>query len=85
MGDTPTSPARTSPLQPFPGFRRSDILACGRSSLVRYYAHTEQIPLNLNTYRENCPLHPSDTRYRRPVASGHARSGEGLLGTLVIS
>ena len=37
-------------MQPFPGFRRSDVLACGRPSLVRYYALAEQIPLNLNTY-----------------------------------
>ena len=43
-------PARTSPLQPFPGFPRSEVLACGRPSLVRYYALTEQVPLNLNTY-----------------------------------
>ena len=46
----PHPPARTSPLQPFPGFPRSDLLACGRPSLVGYYAHTEQAPLNLNTY-----------------------------------
>ncbi len=28
----PHPPARTSPLQPFPGFTRSDVLACGRPS-----------------------------------------------------
>ena len=38
------------PCNPFPGFRRSDILACGRPSLVRYYPHTEQVSLDLNTY-----------------------------------
>ena len=52
MGDTPTSPGKDFALatQPFPGFSRSDVLARGRPSLVRYYAHTEQVPLNLNTY-----------------------------------
>ena len=49
-GTPPHPPSRASALQPFPGFRRSGILACGRPSLVRYYAHTEQVPLNLNTY-----------------------------------
>ena len=49
-GTPPHPPARTSPLQPFPDFPRSDVLACGRPSLVRYYAHAEQAPLNLNTY-----------------------------------
>ena len=53
MGDTPTSPGKDSPLQPFPGFRRSDVLAFGRPSLVRYYALTEQVPLNLNTYQQS--------------------------------
>ena len=38
------------PCNPFPDFRRSDILACGRPSLVRYYPHTEQVSLDLNTY-----------------------------------
>ena len=51
-GTPPHRPSRTSPLQPFPGFPRSDVLAGGRRSLVRYYAHAEQVPLNLNTYRE---------------------------------
>ena len=53
MGDTPTSPGKpeASPLQPFPGFPRSDVLACGGPSLVRHYALTEQVPLNLNTYQ----------------------------------
>ena len=45
-----------TPLQPFPGFPRSDVLACGRPSLVRYYAHTEQAPLNLNTYMSSNQL-----------------------------
>ena len=50
-GGHPHNPRHpTSPLQPFPGFPRSDILAFGRPSLVRYYALTEQVPLNLNTY-----------------------------------
>ena len=49
-GTPPHPPARTSPLQPFPGFPRSDVLAYGRPSLVRYYALTEQVPLNLNTH-----------------------------------
>ncbi len=44
-GTPPHPPARTLPLQPFPGFRRSDVLACGRPSLVRYYPLTEQVPL----------------------------------------
>ena len=52
-GTPPHPPARTLPLQPFPGFRRSDVLACGRPSLVRYYAHTGQVPLNLNTYQQS--------------------------------
>ena len=56
-GTPPHPPARTSPLQPFPGFPRSDVLACGRPSLVRYYAHTEQVPLNLNTYPERLQPH----------------------------
>ena len=43
----PHPPERASPLQHFPGFRRSDVLACGRPSLVRYCAHTKQAPLNL--------------------------------------
>ena len=51
MGDTPPSPIKASPLQPFPGFPRSDVLAFDRPSLARYYAHTEQVPLNLNTYK----------------------------------
>ena len=51
MGDTPTSPGKDFALAtPFPGFPRSDILAGGRPSLVRYYALTGQVPLNLNTY-----------------------------------
>ena len=51
MGDTPTSPGKDFALAtPFPGFPRSDVLACDRPSLVRYYALTEQAPLNLNTY-----------------------------------
>ena len=51
MGDTPTSPvkgfalATHSWLSPI---RRH--LVCGRLSLVRYYAHAEQVPLNLNSY-----------------------------------
>ena len=49
-GTPPHPPARTSPLHPFPGFSRSDVLSCGRPSLERYYAHTEQVPQNLNTY-----------------------------------
>ena len=49
-GTPPHPTARASPLQPFPGFPRSDILACGRPSSVRSYAHTEQVPLNLNSY-----------------------------------
>ena len=49
-GRPPHPTAKASPLQPFTGFRRSDVLACGRLSLVRYYAHTEQVRLNLNTY-----------------------------------
>ncbi len=51
MGDTPTFPGKDFALAPpFPGFPRSDVLACDRPSLVRYYALTEQVPLNLNTY-----------------------------------
>ena len=49
-GTPPHPTSRASPLQPFPGFRRSDVLACGRPSWVRSYAHTEQVPLNLNSY-----------------------------------
>ena len=60
----PHSPARTSPLQPFPGFTRSGVLACGRPSLVRYYAHTEQVHLNLNTY----PAHSAERRESTTVA-----------------
>ena len=79
MGDTPTSPGiRTSPLQPFPGFRRSDVLACGRPSLVRYYALTEQVPLNLNTYVlwalgvfSNSPL--AGDKLQRYIFSYHCR------------
>ena len=50
MGDPPHPPERASPLQHFPGFRRSDVPARGRSSLMRYCAHTKQAPLILNTY-----------------------------------
>ena len=49
-GTPPHPPSRASPLKPFPRFPRSDILARDRPSLVRYYAHTEQVPLDLNTY-----------------------------------
>ena len=52
-GTPPHPPARASTLQPSPRYRRSDVLACGRPSLVRYYAHTEQVPLNLNAYYYN--------------------------------
>ena len=52
-GTPPHPPARAKPLQPFPGFPRSGVLVCGRPSLVRYYAHTEQVPLNLNIYESN--------------------------------
>ena len=68
-GTPPHPPARTSPLQPFPGFRRSDILACGRPSLVRYYALTEQVPLNLNTY-ESFLLDSLSYESPMPVAAG---------------
>ena len=54
-GTPPHPPSRASPSQPFPGFPRSDVLACGGPSLVRYYALTEQAPLNLNTYQAGGP------------------------------
>ncbi len=54
-GTPPHPPARTLPLQPFPGFPRSDVLVCGRRSLERYYAHAEQVPLNPNTYDVGSP------------------------------
>ena len=63
-GTPPQPPARTSPLQPFPGSPRSDVLACGRPSLVRYYAHTEQVPLDLNTYHELRPSGRFDSLFR---------------------
>ncbi len=37
-------------MQPLSWVRRSDVLACGRPSWVRSYAHTEQVPVNLNSY-----------------------------------
>ena len=49
--------SRAKPLQPFPGFPRSDVLVCGRPSLARYYAHTEQVPLGLNTYLDRGRCH----------------------------
>ena len=52
MGDTPTSPVKGFALATLSWFPRSDVLACGRPSLVRYYALTEQVPLNLYTYGE---------------------------------
>ena len=48
-GTPPHPPSRTSPLQRFAGFGRSDVLAGGRRSLVRYCVHTKQAPLDLNT------------------------------------
>ena len=60
VGDTPTSPGirlRRIALATLSWFSRSDVLACGRPSLVRYYAHTEQVPLNLNTYPERLQPH----------------------------
>ena len=56
-----------SPLQPFPGVPRSDVLACGRPSLVRYYALTEQVPLNLNTYLDSRVHTLIDTNSGRPA------------------
>ena len=56
-------PARSSPLQPFPGFSRSDVLAGGRPSLVRYYAHTEQVTLNSEHLRAPF-VRPTPTRPR---------------------
>ena len=49
MVDTRTSPGKGFALRPFPGSRRSGVLAGGKSPLVRYHAHTEQVPLSLNT------------------------------------
>ena len=49
VGEPPHPPSRAKPLQPFPGFPRSDVLVWGRTSLARYCAHTEQVPLSLNT------------------------------------
>ena len=43
-------PARTSPLQPFPGFRRSTSSPVADPHWCDWYALTEQVPLNLNTY-----------------------------------
>ena len=51
MGDTPTSPGKDFALATLSWFSLSNVLAGGRPSLVRYYALTEQIPLNLNSYR----------------------------------
>ncbi len=50
MGDTPTSPGKDFALATLSWFPRSDVPAGGRPSFGRYYAHTEQVPLNLNTY-----------------------------------
>ena len=44
----PHSPARAKPLQPFPDYLRSGLLACVRLQLANFYADTEQVPLNLN-------------------------------------
>ena len=48
MGDTPTSPGKGEALATTLSWL-SPIrhLACGRPSLVRYYAHTERVPPNL--------------------------------------
>ena len=56
-GTPPHPPSRAKPLQPFPGFPRSDVLVCGRTSLARYCAHTEQVPLSLNTYLDRGRCH----------------------------
>ena len=67
MGDTPTSPGirlRRIALAILSWLPRSDVLACGRPSLVRYYVHTEQVPLILNTYRE---VHPGTNPVQRIV------------------
>ena len=56
-GTPPHPPSRAKPLQPFPGFPRSDVLVWGRTSLARYCAHTEQVPLSLNTYLDRGRCH----------------------------
>ena len=57
VGEPPHPPSRAKPLQPFPGFPRSDVLVWGRTSLARYCAHTEQVPLSLNTYLDRGRCH----------------------------
>ncbi len=49
VGDTPTSPARALPLQPFPGSHRTDVVGHVGRLLVQCYAPAEQVPLTLNT------------------------------------
>ena len=61
------------PCNPFPGFRRSDILACGRPSLVRYYAHTEQVSLDLTLTQERGQTH--DLRVMGVVIVVHRTGG----------
>ena len=50
MSDTPTSPGKDFALATLSWLSPIRHPRCGRPSLVRYYAHTEQVPLNLNTY-----------------------------------
>ncbi len=81
MGDTPTSPGirlRRIALATLPGFPRSDVLACGRRSLVRYYAHTEQVSLNLNTYVGAGASTYDNLRHCRPLLDSGAISGYGV-------
>ena len=47
-GTPPHPPAKAKPLQPFPDYLRSGLLACGRHQLASFYADTEQVPPNLN-------------------------------------
>ena len=53
MGDTLTSPVirrRRIALATRPWLSPMRGLAGNRASMVRYRSHTEQVPLNLNTY-----------------------------------
>ena len=45
-GPPPHPPSRASPLQPFTVLHASNVLACSRLSLLRYYSHTEQVRPN---------------------------------------